>query len=297
MKMIYPPRLEKGGTIGIAAPCSAPNTEKLGNAISAFEQMGYRVKLSEHIYSTADGYAGSLSERVDDLNSLLRDEGVNAVMLGGGDVGNELLPYIDYNAVVKTPKPVISYSNGTYILNAITSKTGVITYHGQTPRTYYETVPYNVASFNAHIASGGMPSHEKAADWLCFGKSVSAQGKLVGGYLGHIAMMLGGSYFEYSRNEKYILFLGDHHWFSAPETVASYLAHIGQSGFLSCCECVIFGHYGEDQSDVCRVLERFSAQYGISVIKCDDFGHGTYNAVFPIGANVRIEDSQALYYI
>ncbi len=45
------------------------------------------------------------------------------VLFGGGEGGNELLPYIDFENIATHPKIVCSYSDGTTILNAIYTKT------------------------------------------------------------------------------------------------------------------------------------------------------------------------------
>ena len=48
----------------------------------------------------------------------------------GGMNSNSILPYIDYDAFRRNPKPIIGYSDVTAILLAIYAKTGISTYYG-----------------------------------------------------------------------------------------------------------------------------------------------------------------------
>ncbi|CEP48243.1 microcin self-immunity protein MccF [[Clostridium] sordellii] len=48
----------------------------------------------------------------------------------GGMNSNSILPYIDYEAFKRNPKPIIGYSDVTAILLAVYAKTGISTYYG-----------------------------------------------------------------------------------------------------------------------------------------------------------------------
>ncbi|MFP3472076.1 LD-carboxypeptidase, partial [Micrococcus sp. SIMBA_144] len=48
----------------------------------------------------------------------------------GGTNSNSLLPYIDYDAMIKNPKIVVGYSDATAILLALYHKTNIPTYYG-----------------------------------------------------------------------------------------------------------------------------------------------------------------------
>ncbi len=46
---------------------------------------------------------------------------------------------------------------------------------------------------------------------------------------------------------------------------------------------LLFGHYSDDISLLLfEILERFGKKYSIPVAYCDDFGHGSNHATFPI---------------
>ena len=94
--LIKPKRLKPGDTIGIVAPCLVTTPEKMEPGLRGLEQLGFLIKRAPNLYSDTNGYAGSVEERAADFNAMLADTDVDAIMFGGGEVGNELLPYIDY---------------------------------------------------------------------------------------------------------------------------------------------------------------------------------------------------------
>ncbi len=56
--------------------------------------------------------SGSIQDRAEELNQLIRDPSVRCIMLTiGGTNSNSLLPYIDYEALKSDPKIIIGYSD------------------------------------------------------------------------------------------------------------------------------------------------------------------------------------------
>ncbi|MGA9518841.1 MAG: LD-carboxypeptidase [Trichococcus sp.] len=66
------------------------------------------------------------ASRAGALLSLYSDASVKAIFdLSGGDLANEILPYLDFEIIKKNPKPYFGYSDNTVIVNAIQAKTGI----------------------------------------------------------------------------------------------------------------------------------------------------------------------------
>ena len=75
--------------------------------------------------------SGSIRERAEELNSLIRNPEIKCIMSTvGGMNSNSILPYIDYEELKRNPKVIIGYSDVTAILLAIYAKTGINTYYG-----------------------------------------------------------------------------------------------------------------------------------------------------------------------
>ena len=134
IKYIPAKRLKEGGTIGIFTP-SEPITEerytRLRDNARNLEKSGYQVRFAPS-WRCANSYAaGKITERVDDIHSLLADPGVDLLMASwGGKSSIQLVPHLDYELLKTAKKPVSAFSDGCVFLNAITAKTGLITFYG-----------------------------------------------------------------------------------------------------------------------------------------------------------------------
>lgn len=127
-------KISKGDCIGIFSPSSpitysCPN--RFNRGVKFLEDKGFKV-LYGSLTGKSDFYrSGSIKERAEELNSLIRNPEVKCIMSTiGGMNSNSILPYIDYEYFKNNPKPIIGYSDVTAILLAIYAKTGITTYYG-----------------------------------------------------------------------------------------------------------------------------------------------------------------------
>lgn len=127
-------KLKKGDYIGIFSP-SSPITyscpKRFERAKKYLQDKGFKI-VEGNLTGKYDFYrAGSIKERAEELNNLIRDPRVKYIMSTiGGMNSNSLLPYIDYEAFKNNPKIIIGYSDVTAILLAIYEQTGISTYYG-----------------------------------------------------------------------------------------------------------------------------------------------------------------------
>ncbi len=119
-------RLPKNGVIAITSPSSPVVPERLEKGVKYLEGLGYRVEVAKSNYE-ADGYfAGSIKERADELNRLFSDPRVDAIICGRGGFGSMyLLPYLDYDAIGRSSKLFIGFSDITALQWGIWAKTGM----------------------------------------------------------------------------------------------------------------------------------------------------------------------------
>lgn len=297
MSKLKPQALKYGDTIGVISPCYAYSEENIAGALAGLAQMGFSVKLGEHVYKDTYGYAASPEERAEDFNNMASDKDIRMVLFGGGEVGNEILPLIDYDSVRANSKIYCSYSDGTTILNALSLKSGIVTFHGATLRTFDSITEYNLRSFEDRLIKPSA-SFGCSRDWTVL-RGGKCEGILVGGYLPNFAMMLGGTYLNLSEDTPVILFLEDNERFSSPAVISKYLSHVGQSALIHNVRGLLFGHYSTKvQPVLLEVLKRFADSHDIPVVKGDDFGHGANNAILPIGLSAILDaDNSSLTFL
>lgn len=286
--MIRPNRLKDGDTIGFIAPCYRPKREPLERAAENLRQLGYRVKFSKYLFSTTNGYAGSIEERAWDLNAMIADPEVKMIYFGGGEVGNELLPFVDYDSIVKNPKILLSYSDSTTLLNAISSMTGLVTFYGSSPR-FFESAPseYTLINFEKRLRTTEL-DYVKNSEWRVITPG-RAEGILIGGYLMNFAALLGLKWYPKLPCEDIILFIEDHEKFSSPAVVSKWFSTLEHHGVFERAKALIFGHYSLAPSPaIDEILARIGSRYRIPVVRNDDFGHGDNGAILPISVRARL---------
>lgn len=128
--MIVPPRIRPGDTIGVCAPAGPVAADRLSAGL-AFLSDHFRIKLGGVVAAAAAsasllpppslqrGYlAATDSERSDELNQLLRDPDVRAVIPARGGYGiMRILDRLDATALQADPKPIVGFSDATALLS------------------------------------------------------------------------------------------------------------------------------------------------------------------------------------
>ncbi|MGB3261230.1 S66 family peptidase [Paenisporosarcina sp.] len=217
-------RLQKGDKIGIYSP-SSPITysspKRYHRAKSFLESKGFEIV--EGILTGKHDYyrSGTIQERADELNELIRNPEINMIMSTiGGTNSNALLPYIDYEAFKANPKIMIGYSDATVVLLGIYAQTGIPTFYGPAlvpsfgefePFLDYtydyfkeilieeQNLPYDIPTppiwtdepLNWEVKTGD--KEQRPNEWVCVKEGV-AQGRLVGGNLNAMYGIWGSPY-------------------------------------------------------------------------------------------------------
>jgi len=132
--IIKPKKIEKGAYIRVIAPVrslkllSDDNKKK---AIAQLEKIGFKLSFGKHVDEIDEFNSSSVESRIEDLHDAFADKTVDAILtVIGGYNSNQLLQYIDYELIAQNPKIICGFSDVTALANAITAKTGMITYIG-----------------------------------------------------------------------------------------------------------------------------------------------------------------------
>lgn len=140
--------LKPNDTIGFfspSTPISAFCPKRFKRATAFLKEKGFCIKPG-NLTGKKDGYrSGTVKERADELNALIRDPDVRCIISTiGGSNSNSLLPYLDYDAFKKDPKILIGHSDVTALLMGVYAQTGVTTFYGPAlVPSFGELVPYN----------------------------------------------------------------------------------------------------------------------------------------------------------
>ncbi len=146
--MKRPPYLKPGDTIGIAAPAGCFAKPELVPALEIFESWGLKIKPGKHLYAKEMSFAGSDAQRKADLQKMLDDPGIQAIICARGGYGTvRIIGDLDFTKFKKYPKWVSGYSDIT-VLHAALHQLGFESMHGIMPRTLLPKEP-DMVSFDS----------------------------------------------------------------------------------------------------------------------------------------------------
>lgn len=132
--IIKPKKLKSGDHIKVIAPVKSmaiigDDCKKI--AIERFQEKGLKISFGKHVDEIDEFNSSSIESRIEDLHDAFSDKGVDAIFtVIGGYNSNQLLQYINYELIAENPKIICGFSDVTVLANAITAKTGMITYLG-----------------------------------------------------------------------------------------------------------------------------------------------------------------------
>ena len=94
--------------------------------LTAFlESIGIQAELSDCIYSDDGVFSGTPRERAAQLMKMFRDPEIEEIFdISGGDVANQILDELDYEAIEASKATFWGYSDLSTVINAIYTMTG-----------------------------------------------------------------------------------------------------------------------------------------------------------------------------
>ena len=129
-----PPFLKPGDSVGIVAPARKILADELSPAISQLESWGLKVKLGEYIYAASDQFAGTDEERLADMQQMLNDTEVKAILAARGGYGSvRIIDSIDFTRLDENPKWVAGFSDVTVFHSHIQTHLEMQTLHSTMP--------------------------------------------------------------------------------------------------------------------------------------------------------------------
>src|ERR1700722_15033140 len=117
MSNTTPPYLKSGDTIGIVCPAGFMPAERIVPCVNTLTSWGFRVKIGRTVGGTSSNYfSGTDSERLEDLQEMLDDENVAAILFGRGGYGlSRIIEKISFKRFRKSPKWILGYSDITLL--------------------------------------------------------------------------------------------------------------------------------------------------------------------------------------
>ncbi len=210
--MIQPQNLQAGDIIGMVCPAGSIPMEKVQKCVETLTGWGYQVKLGKTVGAKMNCFSATDSERAADLQEMLDDTTVKAVLCGRGGYGvSRIIGQINWSVFAQQPKWIIGFSDITVLHGALQSA-GYMSIHGPMAAAFNkgaEGEPY-IQALKA-ILEGRKTQYEAAPNTLNKFGAVTAP--MVGGNLCMIAHLIGSvNSFETEGKILFIEDVGEYHY-------------------------------------------------------------------------------------
>jgi muramoyltetrapeptide carboxypeptidase len=292
--MITPPYLKSGDKIGIIATARKISAEEINPAIKKFSEWGLNVVLGKNIFSEEDQYAGSDGQRRSDLQQMLDDQSIKAVIIARGGYGTvRIIDKIDFSGFSKYPKWIVGYSDVTVLHSHLHRNLGTESLHASMPLNFPADGRDDHSLLSMRKALFGEKLYYETAA-TAHNREGKASGILVGGNLS-LLYALAGTPSDIETFGK-ILFIED---------LDEYLYHIDRmmmqlkrSGKLANLAGLIVGGMTEMKDNAvpfgktaCEIISEAVSEYDFPV--CFDFpaGHIKDNRALILGREIHLNVS------
>ncbi|MFM2337371.1 MAG: hypothetical protein RL115_564 [Bacteroidota bacterium] len=187
-----PPYLKKGDTIGMVCPAGFMDAAKAATCINTLQEWGYNVKVGKTIGgASATYFSGTDAERLTDLQGMLDDDDVKAILFGRGGYGTgRIIDKLSFKRYKKNPKWLIGYSDITVLHSHIYANFYIATIHAPMAAAFnMEGYKNEYVLSLKEVLEGKQYSYNGTLNE--FNRKGDEEGELVGGNLALLAHLVG----------------------------------------------------------------------------------------------------------
>lgn len=272
--------IQQAGIVCCSDGLAKNQQEQVHNLRDALRQMNISVIMSPYLYQGI----GTAKQKAQALMALYDNDDIQDVFdISGGDLANELLPYLDYQRIADSGKTFWGYSDLTSILNGIYSKTG-------NPGVLYQ--------IRNLIGVCGQEQQEKFYQMLQrkgddlfrfdyhFIQGTEMEGIVIGGNIRCLLKLAGTEYFPDCHDRILLLesLSGD------MSRITAYFSQLQQMGVFDRCVGILLGTFTqleqENGIDAAPILLQRFVRRDLPIAKTKQIGHGADSKAIMIGRSM-----------
>ncbi len=287
------------GIVNLGAPEPFLNPDFLDRGIEFLKKKGFSIKSSPNVLENTGFSAGHPSQQAQNLHLLLQDSEVDIIICSsGGDVSNDILPYLDFELIKNNQKIIMGLSVVTGILNAITEKSKIKTFHGPVILWNFGNPDgvgdYTYSSMEDILNFPLKYSYKKrdgAEEWKVL-RCGTSEGVIKGGNLTILQQLIGTPYEPTWDNS--ILFIED--CFTELHNIYSTLYHFKNAGVFGKISGLIVGVFEECKEEsystdltIEDIIMDICKEYDFPILAGVELGHTFEKVTIPIGANALLD--------
>lgn len=248
-------------------------------------QLGLKPVFSQYIYENEIDFKDYGKYRAKVLMDFYQDEEIKAIFdISGGDIANEILPYLDFEIIKKSNKLFWGYSDLTSIINAIYAKTENKSVLYQIRNLVSKENVIQVNNFSKTLFQSKRDLYAFEYEFI---QGNHMQGIVVGGNIRCLLKLAGTMYWP--DMDKKILLLEARS--GNVNKMITYLSQLKQMGVFDKINGIILGTFMEmEKSECLPTITELVKNYvndDLAIIKTNEIGHGYDSKAIVIGEMVE----------
>ena len=312
---LIPKKIREGSHIRVIAPARSMgllSSDSKELAIQRIEAHGFKLSFGKHVDEIDEFNSSSVASRVEDLHEAFSDQAVDAILtVIGGYNTNQLLNYIDYDLIAANPKILCGFSDITAIGNAITAKTGLVTYCGPHFSSWgmRKGFEYSAEYFDKALTTSEPFTLLQSKDWsddpwyvdqdrrdfienegYWIMNTGEVSGRTVGGHVRCLSALQGTEYWP--GLEESILLLEEDAETNPPLFDRLLQSLIHQPDFPGV-KGILIGRFqketGMTKSLLTKIIKEKRELSSLPIIANVNFGHTTPIATLPVGGSIHMK--------
>lgn len=276
---------DKIGIVNCSNGQKAEHREYIEKLKDRLNELGLEPVFSEYIYEKDNIFSGNGKQRAKALMDFYRDDEIKAIYdISGGDIANEILPYLDFEVIKNSGKRFWGYSDLTTIINAIYAKTGKESVLYQIKNLIYEDSQNQIQRFINQVNNQGDMFDFK----YTFVQKERMDGVVIGGNIRCLLKLAGTEYFPDMQGKILLL---EARSGKVPQMV-TYLNQLKQMKVFDKVSGILLGTFTEMDLKGCKPdiveLVKSYARTDLPIAVTNEIGHGADSKAIVIGADLRL---------
>lgn len=256
------------------------------------KDLGVKVVLSKFIFK--EDKLPCAKTKAEELMSFYLDKEVKAIFdISGGDIANEVLPFLDYNVIKDNYKPFFGYSDLTTILNALYKKTNNKQILYQVKNIVLKDSIMQEYNFKESIINDKPNLFNISYEFL---RGEKAEGILIGGNI-RCLLKLAGTQYMPNFNKK-ILFLESR---SGEENeMKAFFNQLKQMNVFNEISALLLGTFtmlekNKENKSIYDIVKSIIDNESIPIIKTKEVGHNDNSKALIIGGKYIFNKGEMQY--
>lgn len=283
-------KMKKGSKVAIVCCSNGQsiiNQVQINKLIKVLEEICLVPVCSEFIYEKYSVFSGTGKERATALMDFYKDPEIHAIFdISGGDIGNEILPYLDFEIIKQSNKAFWGYSDLTTIINAIYAKTEVSSVLYQVRNLIYQESAIQINNFRKLVLEGTTDLFQFDYDFI---QGKELEGIVVGGNIRCLLKLAGTPYWPNMKDKVLLLeALGTN-----VAQATTYLCQLGQLGIFEQVKGIILGTFSKMEEEkstptiIDLVCQHIDGQ--LPLVKTQEIGHAYDSKAIAIGSMIQLK--------